>query len=97
MDELTFQDELNLTPINVPRAALRFARAIAYPELDIERYLAALDALADAALQPPAGLPEWLTPIVSIVPAQLYCYHLTRAKGYDTEAPRSLRKVTRTQ
>jgi fructoselysine-6-P-deglycase FrlB-like protein len=30
------------------------------------------------------------------VPAQLFCYHLTRAKGYDTENPRKLRKVTRT-
>lgn len=42
------------------------------------------------------GLPEWLTPIPAIVPAQLFCYHLTRAKGYDTEQPRTLRKVTLT-
>ncbi|MGH2523203.1 MAG: SIS domain-containing protein [Anaerolineales bacterium] len=54
-------------------------------------------ALGHAALRLPAGAPEWLTPLVSIVPAQLYCYHLTRAKGYDTEAPRSLRKVTLTR
>ncbi len=45
----------------------------------------------------PATLPEWLTPLVSIVPAQLYCYHLTRAKGYNPEAPRGLRKVTLTR
>ena len=50
-----------------------------------------------AALRIPTGVPEWLTPLVSIVPAQLYCYHLTRAKGYDTEAPRHLRKVTLTR
>jgi glucosamine--fructose-6-phosphate aminotransferase (isomerizing) len=43
------------------------------------------------------GLPEWLTPIPAIVPAQLFCYHLTRAKGYDTEQPRTLRKVTLTR
>ena len=45
----------------------------------------------------PAGLPEWLVPISSIVPAQLYCYHLTRAKGHDPDAPRHIHKVTRTR
>ncbi len=54
-------------------------------------------ALGHSALRLPAEVPEWLMPIVSIVPAQLYCYHLTRAKGYDPEAPRGLRKVTLTQ
>ena len=53
--------------------------------------------LGHSALRLPADVPEWLSPLVSIVPAQLYCYHLTRAKGYDTEAPRSLRKVTLTR
>jgi glucosamine--fructose-6-phosphate aminotransferase (isomerizing) len=53
--------------------------------------------LGQAALRLPGGVPEWLSPIVAIIPAQLYCYHLTRAKGYDTEAPRSLRKVTLTR
>jgi glucosamine--fructose-6-phosphate aminotransferase (isomerizing) len=54
-------------------------------------------ALGQAALRLPAGVPEWLSPLVGIIPAQLYCYHLTRAKGYDPEAPRSLRKVTLTR
>jgi len=53
--------------------------------------------LAHAALAIPTDLPEWLTPLVSIIPAQLYCYHLARAKSYDTEAPRHLRKVTLTR
>lgn len=53
--------------------------------------------LADTALMLPPDIPEWLSPIVSIVPAQLFCYYLTRAKGFDTEEPRSLSKVTRTQ
>jgi len=53
--------------------------------------------LGHAALRLSSHLPEWLTPLVCIVPAQLYCYHLTRAKGYDTESPRSLHKVTRTR
>ncbi len=41
-------------------------------------------------------LPEWVSPIISIIPAQLFSYYLTREKGYDTEAPRGLRKVTET-
>lgn len=52
---------------------------------------------AHSALRLPAGMPEWLSPLVAIVPLQLYCYHLTRAKGYDTEAPRGLHKVTLTR
>ena len=44
----------------------------------------------------PAGTPEWLGPIVSIVPGQLHALHLTRARGLDEERPRNLLKVTRT-
>jgi glucosamine--fructose-6-phosphate aminotransferase (isomerizing) len=44
----------------------------------------------------PAGTPEWLGPIVSIVVGQLHALHLTRARGLDPERPRNLRKVTRT-
>ncbi len=54
-------------------------------------------ALADRAIPLPDGLPEWLSPLVAIVPGQLFCYHLTRAKGFDTENPRMLSKVTRTE
>jgi glucosamine--fructose-6-phosphate aminotransferase (isomerizing) len=48
------------------------------------------------SLRLPAGVPEWLMPIVSIVPGQLHAMHLTRAKGRDPEQPRSIAKVTRT-
>lgn len=41
-------------------------------------------------------MPEWVSPMVTIVPAQLFSYHLTREKGYDPESPRGLRKVTET-
>jgi glutamine---fructose-6-phosphate transaminase (isomerizing) len=44
----------------------------------------------------PAGTPEWLGPIVSIVPGQLHALHLTRARGLDPDQPRNLLKVTRT-
>ncbi len=54
-------------------------------------------ALAQAPVSLPAGIPEWLSPLVSIAPAQLFCYHLTRGKGFDTEQPRSIQKVTETR
>ena len=52
--------------------------------------------LASAGFRLPEALPEWLSPLVAIVPAQLLCYHLARARGFDTEKPRGLEKVTRT-
>jgi glucosamine--fructose-6-phosphate aminotransferase (isomerizing) len=45
----------------------------------------------------PAGTPEWLAPIVSIVVGQLHALHLTIARGLDPDAPRGLTKVTRTR
>ena len=52
--------------------------------------------LAQTSLVIPSGIPEWLSPIVSIVPAQLFCYQLAVAKGCDTESPRGIHKVTET-
>jgi glucosamine--fructose-6-phosphate aminotransferase (isomerizing) len=53
-------------------------------------------ALATWPVALPDGTPEWLGPIVSIVPGQLHALHLTLARGLDPERPRHLRKVTRT-
>ena len=52
--------------------------------------------LAQSPIQLPPQIPEWLTPLVSIIPAQLFACHLTQVKGYDTETPRSITKVTET-
>ncbi len=52
--------------------------------------------LAQSAIPLPISIPEWLTPIVSIIPAQLFAGHLTRAKGYDPEKPRTIGKITET-
>jgi glucosamine--fructose-6-phosphate aminotransferase (isomerizing) len=54
-------------------------------------------ALAQSPIQLPPHIPEWLTPLVSILPAQLFACHLTEVKGYDPEKPRSITKVTETQ
>jgi glucosamine--fructose-6-phosphate aminotransferase (isomerizing) len=42
------------------------------------------------------AVPEWLSPLVAIVPAQLYAYHLARARGLETDTGRNLKKVTLT-
>ena len=62
----------------------------------ISNFSKALD-MAHAAFTIPKDVPEWLSPLVSIVPAQLFSYHLTLAKGCDTEQPRTINKVTETQ
>lgn len=52
--------------------------------------------LSNSPIRLPEDLPEWLSPLVAIIPAQLFSYHLTRVKGFDTENPRGLAKVTLT-
>jgi glutamine---fructose-6-phosphate transaminase (isomerizing) len=52
--------------------------------------------LATWPVRLPGDTPEWLGPIVSIVPGQLHAMHLTMARGLDPEQPRHLSKVTRT-
>jgi glucosamine--fructose-6-phosphate aminotransferase (isomerizing) len=55
------------------------------------------DALTlDEGLRLPAEVPPWLSPIVEIVPGQLYAYHLTAARGLDPDRPRIISKVTQT-
>jgi glucosamine--fructose-6-phosphate aminotransferase (isomerizing) len=51
----------------------------------------------DAAFPISPEIPEAVTPLVSIVVAQLFSYHLTLALGYDPENPRMLNKVTETR
>ncbi len=51
---------------------------------------------ADARIPLPAGVPEWVSPIVSVVPGQLWAWSLARALGRDPDRPRGLGKVTLT-
>jgi glucosamine--fructose-6-phosphate aminotransferase (isomerizing) len=57
------------------------------------------DLLAEATtpLPLPEGVPEWLSPIVAVVPGQLFAMHLTLVKGHDPDRPLGLQKVTLTQ
>jgi glucosamine--fructose-6-phosphate aminotransferase (isomerizing) len=53
--------------------------------------------LAQMPITLPVEVPEWLTPLVSILPAQLFAYHLTTIKGFNPEQPRTIHKVTETE
>jgi len=66
-------------------------------ELVVISNVASALSLAQSPIPLPEGIPEWLSPLVTIIPAQLFSYHLTQVKGYDTEAPRTLRKITETR
>lgn len=54
-------------------------------------------ALADTPVSLPADIPEWLSPIVAVLPGQLFALGLTLAKGLDPDHPRGLQKITRTR
>ena len=45
----------------------------------------------------PLSVPEWLSPLTSILPGQLFAMHLANVRDYDVDHPRGLRKVTETR
>ena len=54
-------------------------------------------ALAQTPLPIPPGIPEWLSPLVAVIPGQIFAWGLTLTKGFDPDHPRGLRKVTLTR
>jgi len=44
----------------------------------------------------PGGVPEWLSPLVAVIPGQILALRLAEAQGLDPDHPRGLRKVTET-
>ena len=48
-------------------------------------------------LELPQSVPEWLSPLVTILPGQLFSLHLAAARDYDVDSPRGLLKVTETR
>ncbi len=57
------------------------------------------DLLASARipLALPKSVPEWLSPLTTILPGQLFSMYLATARDYDVDSPRGLRKVTETR
>jgi glucosamine--fructose-6-phosphate aminotransferase (isomerizing) len=52
--------------------------------------------IAHIPLRLPVTTPEWLSPIPSILPGQLFVLHLAHIRNYDPDRPRGLHKVTET-
>lgn len=52
--------------------------------------------MADHQIELPDGIPEWLSPIPAIIPAQLFVMYLAQSRGIDVDNPRGLNKVTET-
>ncbi len=51
---------------------------------------------ARLALPIPVGLPEWLSPLVAVLPGQLFALTLAEARGLNPDRPEGLHKVTET-
>ena len=66
------------------------ARLLVVSDSDAARQL-------DEGLPLPEGVPAWLSPLVEIIPGQLYAYHLTGSRGLDPDRPRTISKVTETR
>ena len=52
--------------------------------------------LSEHNLVLPGGVPEWLSPITAIIPAQMFAMYLADTRGIDVDNPRGLKKVTET-
>ncbi len=57
---------------------------------------AEIAARAEVAIKLPDDVPEWLSPIVAVVPGQVWARSLAIAKGHNPDQPRGLNKVTLT-
>lgn len=44
----------------------------------------------------PMSVPEWLSPIPAIIPAQLFAMYLALERNYNPDEPRALSKITKT-
>jgi len=58
----------------------------------IEEEDSQVSSLSDHTILMPRGIPAMLTPIVYVVPMQLFAYHMAVRKGYDPDFPRNLAK-----
>lgn len=88
MTKLTFEDAIGSGEIDVPLAALCFAREIAYPQLDVDHYLGRLDKLANAAwhiISPDHSLPEQAEALADF----LYVQERFRGNTQNYDDPRN--------
>lgn len=77
-------------------AIVQLARDQRAPLIAISDARALLES-ADVALPLPSDVPEWVSPMVAVVPGQLWARDLALARGLTPDAPRGLKKVTLTR
>jgi len=53
-------------------------------------------ALARTPFKLPLSVPEWVSPLVSIIPGQLFAMYLAHVRDFDVDRPRAIHKVTET-
>jgi len=53
--------------------------------------------LGDGRLPVAEGAPEWLSPILAVMPGQMFALRLSQSRGIDPDNPRGLSKVTVTR
>ncbi|HEX3807255.1 MAG TPA: SIS domain-containing protein [Gaiellaceae bacterium] len=75
----------------IDAVAARGARIVAITEDE------AIAAAATVVLPLVPGVPEWLSPLVSVVPGQVMAMQLARLRGIDLDSPLGLSKVTLTR
>ncbi len=52
---------------------------------------------AQSPMRIPTGIPEWLSPVISVIPGQILAMHMALVKGHDVDKPEGLNKVTVTR
>jgi glucosamine--fructose-6-phosphate aminotransferase (isomerizing) len=52
--------------------------------------------MASLAMPVPENTPEWITPLLTVLPGQLFSLGLARARGLDPDEPEGLTKITET-
>jgi glucosamine--fructose-6-phosphate aminotransferase (isomerizing) len=94
---------------DLPALAFAYPGPAYQPMLDLVRELRDRDVevavvgpgqaleVAGAGIEVPDVVPEVLSPLLTILPAQLLAYYLAREKGIDPDHPRGLSKVTLTR
>lgn len=51
--------------------------------------------LAQLPMALPRGIPEWLSPLMAVLPGQLFAMHLAAAEGFNVDAPVGLKSPRR--
>ena len=49
------------------------------------------------SIQTPEGIPEWISPVINVIPGQVLGWQIAEYKGMNPDYPKGLKKITKTQ